>query len=635
MYDLGDPIDPEDFKPAARLAGFDFTAPSAADTRFGSLSDIFAEEPVDLQTFIQDRKFLGQTWNLSPIQWEAVRMIERVFYPDLYPIMAEEFNSEYWAQEMAVKNIIALEWGKGSGKDMVCQISSLRVAYLLLCMHSPQTYFKMPDFASIHMLNIAVNAAQAERAFFDPVRRAVQRKGGWFEDKAQPKRDSIQYDKNLLAISGHSDAESQEGLNILLGVADEIDAFREKDEMIGLGNRKREASTSAESILKMLKGSASTRFPRTYKRVAISYPRYIGSTIQKQIAEGNDSISKYGEESIHYVSGPWPTWEVNPRVKGPEDFKEDYDKDPVEAASMYECRPARAVDGYFKNMPAIRAGVDRMDQPITVDYVLRMRESLDPEVEPGYVWDVEFHIADWFRPKQGARYAMHADLALTGDRAGVAMSHVESYLDSSVSKLTENGDVTQIHVKVPVLRNDFTLAFESSKATKPPREIQISWARKLAFQLIDRGFLIVMFSFDQYQSADAMQMLNDAGIEVDRISADINDNPYKTLRDVAYDYRLTLPYNPLLFEELERLNRVGKKIDHPPGGSKDVADALACSLVGAIGAMGEETVDSKEVEIGAERFAVGKALAPLEGMGSNVSLQNMMPLGMNGMSLYG
>lgn len=1142
-----------DESPVLKLHGFDFAAPDEEDTRFGSLSDLFEEEPVDLKTFIQDKKFLAQSWNLSSIQWEAVRMIERVFYPELYPVMAKEFNSEYWAEDLPVKNLIALEWGKGSsdpdtpvydartglwkplrdfkegpvasafpsdgkvftttgsdsfregegrmyvvktrkgrrtrvweghrylawgreqfkggtrvqfsqsgtpewkrlwdlkvgdhiaisnfvpepsetlsfedrdvemlglfigdgcmvkeysyemvcgvdavetrkriselfrmypdtdsqetldvsagssrwhikpvdsgtrshskkfrevaskwsisghkaatkhipeeffradnrqiallvsrlidtdgwvsisntvevgygttserladdlinlllrlgvaaskqtktstykdepytsyqvrirdrvgartllekltlldkepmrlaalewlkttgngkvhathgdlvwdtiesieydgngeywtlsvdgpasyisnggvfdhnsGKDMVCQISSLRVAYLLLCMKSPQSYFDMPEFASIHMLNIAVNAAQAERAFFDPVRRAVSRKGGWFEDKAHPKRDSIQYDKNILAISGHSDAESQEGLNILLGVADEIDAFREKDEMVGLGNRKREASTSAESILKMIKGSAATRFPRTYKRVAISYPRYIGSTIQKQVAEGLDSIQKYGEDSIHYVSGPWPTWDVNPRIKGPEDFAEDYDRDPVEAASMYECRPARAVDGYFKNMPALRAAVDRMEQPITVDYVLRQRASRDPEAESALVWDVEFHIADWFKPKQGARYAMHADLAIRGDRAGIAMSHVETYLDSSVSKLSENGDVTEVHVKVPVVRNDFTLALESSKATSPPREIQIRWARKLAFELIDRGFLIVMFSFDQFQSADSMQMLNDAGVATDRISADINDNPYKALKDIAYDYRLKLPYNKLLFEELERLNRVGKKIDHPPGGcfvgetriplldgtfpqiseldgkevwvysstpegkivpglargrktkettelvdvlldngyvarctpehrwmlrdgtyreakdlrpgidrlmsslpstspvvtlvstviltepvpvydlevdewsnfalsggvfvhnSKDVADALACSIVGAIGASGEETVDSREVEIGAVQVAVGDALAPLSGMG-DVSIHNLMPLGMNGMSLYG
>lgn len=602
----------------------------------GSVEALFEEVPVDIETFIKDPRYLNEAWSLSEIQLEAVRMIERVYYPETYELLAKHDSpyAEYWAKEFDVKNLVALEWGKGSGKDLVCQLASLRVAYLLLCLRSPQEYFGLPEIASIHMLNIAVNAAQAERAFFDPVRRAVSRRGSWFYGKASPKRDSIHYNKNIIAISGHSDAESQEGLNIILGVADEIDAFREQSEMVGLGNRKREASTSAESILKMLKGSASTRFPRTYKRVAISYPRYVGSTIQRQVEEGRRSNEKYGDKSIWYVSGPHATWEVNPRISGKEDFAEDYDKDPIEAASMYECKPARAVDGYFRNMPALLQAIDSPEQPIRVEYALEPIRSQETD-KVTLVWNAKFHISESFKPKQGARYAMHGDLALKGDRAGIAMSHVEKWLDrteETYDPVTET--VTESLVRVPVLRNDFTIALESSKETTPPREIQIRWARQLAFELIKRGFLIVMFSFDQFQSADSMQILNSHGIETDRISADINDNPYKTLRDVAYDGRLALPYSELLFKELEELNRVGKKIDHPPGGSKDLADALACSLVGAIGAMGEETVDGKEVSASADKFAVGEALAPLAGMG-NVSMDNLTPIGMKGMSLYG
>lgn len=599
----------------------------------GSLEEIFEEEPVDLRTFITDSKFLGADWYLSPIQEDAVRHIERVYLPDLYPKMAEGFKSDYWAEPIPMKNLLTLEWGKGSGKDHVCRIASLRVAYMLLCLRSPQRYFGMPEHDSIHMLNIAVNAAQAERAYFKPLTQAVKR--GWFADKAIPKRDTIEYAKNLTAISGHSDAESQEGLNLILGIADEIDAFREQSEMIGLGNRKREASTSAESILKMLKGSASTRFPYSYKRVAISYPRYIGSTIQQQTAEAKENIALIGnDKSVYYSSGPYATWEVNPLRKGKSDFQADYDKNPIEAASMYECRPARAVNGYFTNMPAIKQCVDTMVQPVTVEYVLEPFHSAETG-ETVEVWNAKFHISDSFKPKQGARYAMHADLALTGDRAGLAMSHIERWLDRTETTTDEDtGRVTESLVRVPVLRNDFVVGLEASKQTTPPREIQIRWARELCFQLVKRGFHIVLFSFDQFQSADSMQILNSHGIETDRISADINDNPYKTLRDVAYEGRLSMPYSEKVFDELASLNRIGKKVDHPPGGSKDLSDALACSLVGAISSMGEESVDGKEVTIAAERFAVGPALAPLQGMGS-MSLQDMMPAGMKGMSLHG
>ena len=119
------------------------------------------------------------------------------------------------------------------------------------------------------------------------------------------------------AVSGHSDADSQEGLNLLAGFMDEVDAFKSRAELAKLrGNRLRESSTSAESVLAMLQTSASTRFPEVYKVVRISYPRYLGSTIQQLRARGEADIEEQGEASRHYVSGPKATWEVNPRVPG-------------------------------------------------------------------------------------------------------------------------------------------------------------------------------------------------------------------------------------------------------------------------------------------------------------------------------
>lgn len=606
-----------------------------------SLSTIFEEEPVDLNTFIQDNKFLGlRSIQLSAVQFEAVRTIERIFYPELYPMMAEGFDTpsvkEYWAREMPVKNLITLQWGKGSGKDAIARFSSLRVAYLLLCMKSPQDYYGMPSFDSIHLLNIAVNAKQAMNAFFNPMREATKR--GWFKDRAEPTRDEIQYDKHILAISGHSDAESQEGLNIMLGVADEIDAFKAKNEMVGLGSRSREASTSAESILKMLKGSASTRFPRTYKRVTISYPRYLGSTIQQQTDEGNASIKEFGaEKSIHYVSGPLATWDVNPRIKGKQDFAEDYLKDPDEAASMYECKPKRASDAYFRNPAIFQIAVDHAEQPIILDYRVKATTSKTTgRTVRG--WEPVFTFAPDFKPVAGARYAMHGDLAIRGDRAGIAMSHIERWEERVEEVTMEDGFIEKRHTQVPVIRNDFTISFEADISAKDddgtvlPREIQIRWARMLAFELIKKDFYIGSFTFDGFQSADTMQILLSHGIESDRLSTDMKPDIWKTLKDVASEARLRMPYSALLQRELEALSRGDKgKVDHPPGGSKDEADAFACSIVGAIALGGEEDPDQEIPEVGAEFFHVADALAPLMGVSERGFTE--MPIGMEGVSL--
>lgn len=606
------------------------------------LDRIFAEEPVSLETFIKDKKFLGENWYLSPIQEHAVRHIERVYLPELYPQMAEEFGG-YWADPLLMKNLLTLQWGKGSGKDHVCRIASLRVAYLLLCLKSPQKLFGMPEHDSIHMLNIAVNAHQAERAFFKPLTNYVKK--GWFADKAEPKRDTIEYDKNLIAISGHSDAESQEGLNLIMGVADEIDAFKARTEMVGLGNRAREASTSAESILKMLKGSASTRFPYSYKRVAISYPRYLGSTIQIQTAEAKKDIETYGDnDSIYFASGPYATWEVNPLRKGKSDFASDYRSNPDEAAAMYECKPTRATDAFFRNMDIFRHSQRGETQPLSVSYkVSTTTSSVTDKTTRG--WEPIFHFDPAFLPKQGAIYALHGDLAIKGDRAGIAMSHVERWDERTEVLTDETGYEYTSSVKVPVVRNDFTIAFTADVGAKDdsgadmPREIQIRWVRALWTELVNRGFRIQRFTFDGFQSADTIQTFNLHGVESERVSTDINQDVYKSLKDIASEARLTFPWEPLLMVELEALSRVDKKLDHPPGGSKDLADAFACSILGAITVGGEEDSDGSAVLLGENYFEVGSALAGLEGQ-DEIDVffggTDAMPIGMKGgMMTYG
>jgi len=588
------------------------------EDKSSSLSSIFAEEPVDLRTFIRDTKFLGQSnVELSPEQSKAIQVIERVYYPELYPRMAEEFNSSYWAEDIPSANLITLQWGKGSGKDAICRWASLRVAYLLLCLKSPQLYFDMPETDSIHLLNIAANAPQANRAFFKPMTVAVKR--GWFKEHADVKQGEIEYNKNVFAVSGHSDAEGQEGLNIMLGVADEIDAFKAKDEMVGTGKRLREASTSAESILEMLKTSASTRFPKTYKRVAISYPRYLGSTIQQLTAEARASNEKFKERSTHYVSGPLATWDVNPRIKGKEDFFEDYDKDPVGSAAKYECKPTRAMDPFFKNMSIFRNAVDRDEQPLTIEY----REAEYFSKHTGRMtrgWEPVFHFHPDFQPVQGARYALHGDLALKHDRAGVAMSHVEKwveYTDVLVDDEGANYNRSQIR---PTVRNDFTIGFQADATTKDkngdslPREIQIRWVRMLAYELIKRGFVIGLFTFDSFQSADTIQIFDSQGVETDKQSTDRDPSLWSSLKDIASEQRLKMPFEQLLLDEIESLSKLDNgKIDHPPNGSKDLADAFCCSVAGALVTGGEEDPEGAIVSSGGPSYDTGDAFEPLEG----------------------
>jgi hypothetical protein len=624
--------------PRGRDGNFDFSAElrkAAAEVRqtaaqeANTAAGILAEEPVPLSVFVQDKKFLGNP-PLSPVQYDAVRHIERVYYPAMYPLLAEEFESgkregrlhiassdavwreeKYWSQSLRMTNFITLQWGKGSGKDHICRVASMRIAYLLLCLDSPQIYYGMPEQDTIHLLNVASNSAQAQQAFFMPIVRAVKK--GWFADKCTARQNLISYHKNIESVSGHSDAESQEGLNLLLGIADEIDAFRSKKEMtFRRGASAREPTKSAETILNMIRTSSSTRFPEVFKNVRISFPRYLGSTIQQLTNEARSDYNERGQKSRHYVSGPLATWEVNPRVVGREAFAEDYRTDPIMARAKYECKPDRAINPYFRNVAAVDSSFTMLDrEPLTVSY--NLERSADNHRR---VWIPSYSFSKDLYPVRGAIYTLHADLAVSGDRAGIAMAHVMDY--DEIETMTEDQDgapyvVREVRPKVKV---DFVIAYSADTGADPAREIQIRWARQLCFDLIRKGFNIKLFSFDSFQSVDSMQILEERGIETEKLSTNLSEEPWRNLRDLMYEGRITIPrlsiegmtanQSPfILRDELLALSRLPNgKVDHPSDGSKDLADALACAAMNAVKLGGREEGTGERTYYEPDTFSV-------------------------------
>jgi hypothetical protein len=576
-----------------------------------ALSDIFDTEPVPLTTFVQDEHYLANP-HLSPVQYNFVRHVEQIYQLDLYPAMVEEFG-EYWTP-VRMCNRFALEWGKGGGKDSMCRIASVRVADLLLCLKSPQQYFNMPHQDEIQLLNIASSSAQAHTAFFRPLRtlliKSPRFKDTFRTEEPGSEARTIRLEKGIELISGHSMAESQEGMNLILGIADEISAFKTKDEIARSGRSMsgREPAKTAESILDMLHTSASTRFPQTYKVVQISYPRFKGDAIEQAVAYARADNLHKGETSKYYVSGPLATWDVRPGIKK-EFYADDYEKDPVLAAAKYECLPSESPNRYFKNDLALlhTFGTER-PAPIEVEYYWGLSgdqaESRHaPQEIPG--WQVRFHFHPDFVAMRQAKYAIHGDLAITGDRAGIAMSHVRTHVEKDSQR------------KLPVVKNDFTFAFESDMSAQTPmgeivpREVVIRWYRKLVWELFKRKFRVRSVTFDQFQSKDMQQLLEARGIESGTLSLDRTADVYKTVRDTLYDGRLEGYYDALLLTEFRGLTLLNNgKVDHPAGSSKDMADALGGSVFGALKIGGTEGADPMPVNAWAPVMAGSIAAMP-------------------------
>ncbi len=590
----------------------------------------FAIEPVPLKVFIEDKGYLNNPY-LSDVQFEAVRHMEQIYLPETYSLLVEHCGP-LW-EPVRFVNFGVLQWGKGSGKDHVCQILDARWIYLLLCLQSPQRYFGLAEQSKIHTLNVAASQTQANRVFFAAFRSLIKSAPcfkGQYETRQgdEPGKFEIEFSKGLIAISGHSGSSTQEGLNLIGGIADEISAFPTDEEVKARAQQSagREPEKTAGGVIRMMKTSSRSRFPKNFKNAYISYPRFEGDAIQQLTVMGRQDNERRGEASKYYVSGPLPTWEVNPRITSKADFADDYEPppvgDPAMAEAMYECRPGKATNRLFRNDVAIAAAFSQklVPVPLVVDY--RWGPDEQPEeaeligVPPGRDEWQPIHTLTNLHPMRGAAYAIHADMATTQDRAGVAMAHVRNWKRGEWE--SPGGGVMD---QRPIVKLDFVAAWEADVSAEPiAREVQIRWLRKLVWQLIRKGFYIHRVSMDGWQSVDSLQIFEMRGIEAEKLSCDVVQTPvWKTLEDVMYDGRLEAYFDELAIKELQGLRLLpNKKVDHPTGGSKDLADAIAGAVHGAILSGGSEGDEPERADQGdVDFFSVT--------MGSPLSNESLLP----------
>lgn len=164
----------------------------------------------------------------------------------------------------------------------------------------------------------------------------------------------------------------------------------------------------------------------------------------------------------------------------------------------------------------------------------------------------------------------HIDLSISKDSCGISIGHISHF------EHVNRGD----HVEtLPVIRFDMLLE------VRPPRggEIIFDKIRRLLYVLRDDLKLPLKYvSFDQFQSKDSMQILHQAGFMVGYRSMDTDTWAYDMTKQAFYDGRILAPEHKKAQSEMVRLEIDHKKheIDHPPNGSKDVADSMAGVIIG-------------------------------------------------------
>lgn len=505
-------------------------------------SSVFEFEPVNLQDFVTDKSYLGLP-PLSPIQREAVEIATQIYRPDT-------IKSLGWKPQRSVSELV-LCWGKGSGKDFVARIMLLRIAYLLLALRNPQGYFYHPDspcgVERIDMLNTAVNKEQAVNVFFTPLRKYITQ-SPFFNSRAQVLVSEIKFDKGIYLTSGHSEAEAQEGLNLIAVVLDEIAAFKTDEEVADLKRIKirKNMPQSASSLYDFAKSTIATRFPEGIgKTILLSFPRFKGDYITTKYDEGL--------KKKHVYVSKHPTYEVNP-TKKKHQFEEEAKDNPQRYQARIECNPGTAEDAFFKNELAI-ARAFKKELPCPVDGLTNRFKS-------------------WFICKDRFMRYGHVDLSKNRDLAAVSFCHAYEVLTRNTERIEQDGGQKVVQIDIPLIMLDYVMYF------KAPIGGEVDYSQILD-SILDftevRGFPIGLITFDGYQSVYMKQTLESKGIEVDDLSVDRTRDAYETWQDVLYEGRFTSYYNSYLVEEEIPflIDFKGRKIEHRQGRSKDGCDAVA------------------------------------------------------------
>ena len=504
------------------------TAIAAAKSRRAAklLGDLYLEPRPTIGQFIDDPYYLG----LGDRCCDAVRQTaSKLFDP----------HSRYTEA--------ALLWGIGAGKSFLTSIANAYLVYRMLCLRDPQAYYGLAPGSTIAIVNFSVTANQAKKVVFGEIAARID-SAPCFQQAGFSRDQTIQSElrwpeRGVVVFPGNSQATSAIGYNVLGAVVDEASFLPDVMDSIRVagqvqGHRYDAAEELYNAISKRILSRGNWRWQRDSMLCMISSPRYVGDFLERKAAEAETNPRIYFSRL--------PTWEGAQKAtlsgqtftdpvcgSVPIEYEEQFTRNPERARRDLGAIASEAIGGYFSDPTQLDALAS--DRPSPFDE----SGSLRPD----------------FSGFNKQPLAVHVDLGLKRDACGIAgVYHTgQRYVLAFVRRVTPADHGGEV---------DFAAIRE--------------WILSLQRQY---GWTIACVSYDGWQSVESRQALEREGIPTREISVDRTTRPYDTLKELLLSGQLDYYRDEQLLSELKRLELVkGIKVDHPPDGSKDVADAVAGAL---------------------------------------------------------
>lgn len=550
--------------------------------------------PVTIDEFIESEEFLSCDPEFKV--WSTLR-------EDLRKI-----NTDIWTGEKKI--LEAFDGGATStGKTHIASITQAYQLYQMCCFKKPvKLWPQLSSKTPLVFMFQSVQESITKRVIYEPFKAMftdmpfIQKNAVWNRDKDA----ALEFDNNVMVVPALASLQKMVGQAIVSCLLDEVNfmsVVKESKQVIGnrgQGGLYDQAELVYNNIVRRRKSRFETNGPEPGVISVLSSTRYLGDFMDRRVKE----IEANNEKDVHVMrrkqyeaqpggnEGPRTRVLVGSLEYGTRVLKDDEVKGKhypasatvLEVPVKYKVQFMRDPEGALRDVCGIATDVIApfitQRHKIIESIVRGTKLGLKPWVQKA---DVDLAIdgmpqiieenlpLDRKRPR-----FVHVDLSRTRDRCGIA-----------ILKVLGQQAVADANGTVEYLPH---YCLEQGITIKPSQsaEIDLPDIRKFIMTLKEYYKInIHTVSYDGFDSRETMQLLRKAGIFAWEVSVDETLEPYEMLKSALYQDRIDFQDHELLKVELAGLEMNSKahqgkgKVDHPPSGSKDLADALAGAIYSA------------------------------------------------------
>ena len=560
----------------------------------------YEEIPPTIMDFINDDYYLGSSFKDSLFPFWKRKLVE------VYPTPFPEHNR---------KKLIIMDSATGTGKSTAAMIMFLYDLARLLCLEDPQGHYKLQKSAKI--VGVLMNSTKEAvvQVNYDPM-IALIRRSPFFVSKFNNNSKSSLFIKNIDIVTT-TRKRGLVGLNAITFLIDEIarydsiqrglakelvtEALNRVNSRFLLGDDKWPSCPSIISsadtdgsiiadLMKMAEGGELGINPDKIQRIRAA--RY----------EVKAGVTNYSGETFKVFLGNMTAEPFLIKTQEDLEMAEKLASEPNEIREVpIEHLPEFSIDIYsgIRDVMGISISADRSF--FYSKDMLRKVMSITPFNTDVVELPNKANLIDLFNTKKldilkpGAQRVIGMDIALNGDRFGLAMGHIHSF--------KENGNEKEYEIWI-----DFAIGIIPS----PEQKLRLGDIRKFIYDLHDMGVSVDLVVSDGYQSTDMIQTLNDNNYPAVQHSVDLKKDSYYEFRNLVMEENVQMPNNSILFKEFVNLRENAKKIDHPEWnpdgtrGSKDISDAVVQVVWGLLHKLDYNPVNGsdfvKDLEEGIDRM---------------------------------